>query len=93
MRIRSLKSMEGECIVAKIRAFADDLVLVRLHRVEPHGIWVEHQAFTNRMMRRFGTTSSTTTLVLFVPFAGIDFVVGAVHALSLSEESFGLNDE
>lgn len=93
MRIRCLKSMEGECIVAKIRAFADDLVLVRLHRVEPHGIWVEHQAFTDEMMSRFGMASSTTSLVLFVPFASIDFVVGAVHELSLSEEAFGLNDD
>ncbi len=93
MRIRCLKSMEGECIIARIRAFDDDLVLVRLHRVEPHGIWIEHQDFTNQMMRRFGMASSTTTLVLFVPFASIDFVVGAVHALSLSEDALGLNDE
>ncbi len=92
--MRTLRSMVGEVIVARIPALDEtDLVLVRLHAIDTHGLWVEHQAFTNRMMRQFRMASSKTTLVLFVPFHAVSFIVSSAPLLSLSEEAFGIQDD
>lgn len=91
--MRKLSSMVGEMIVARIPVLhKTDLVLVRLHAVEPTGIWVEHQGYTNHMMKHFGMHSSCSTLILFVPFQSIEFILGSLESLSLSEQAFGLTD-
>lgn len=68
----------------------EEMILVKLHRVERAGIWIESQKYTESMLKRFGFSSSQTTLVLFVPFARVDFIVGSIGLLALSEEAFGL---
>jgi len=89
-----LKSMVGEIVIARIAALDEkEMVFVRLHRVEASGIWVFSQDFTEAMMNRFKLAVSKTTLVLFVPFAQIDFIVGCVDSVSLSEAALGLKDK
>ncbi len=93
-KIPNLKSMEGELVLASIPALGKkDLYLVRLHSVEPSGIWIECQDYTDRMMKRFEMIASKTTLVIFVPFQGLKFLLGCTDGISLSETAFGLSDE
>ena len=61
-----------------------------LHGVDANGIWIESQEFTESAMKKLKLTTSATTLVLFVPYARIDFVVGSINALCLSESALGL---
>jgi len=66
--------------------------LVKLHAVETSGIWIESQDFTDAMMKKMQLTASATTLILFVPFQSIEFIVGSKNSLCLSERAFGLSD-
>lgn len=68
------------------------MVLVRLHKVEESGIWVESQSFNETMLQKFDMAASATTLVLFIPFSGIEFIVASVSSISLSEAAFGLGE-
>jgi hypothetical protein len=89
--IRPLKSMVGEIIVVRTPALdEDEMTLVKLLGVEANGIWMESQDFTEAMMKKCNVSTSVTTLLLFVPFHRIDFIVGSIRALSLSEGALGL---
>jgi len=89
--VRTLKNMVGEVIIARIPVLDEyQLSLVKLHGVDSNGIWIESQEFTESMMNKFKFTASATTLLLFVPYAGIDFIVGSVNSLCLSERALGL---
>lgn len=91
--MRTLKNMVGEVIIARIRVLDEyDFSLVKLHGVDTNGIWIESQEFTESMMKKLKLTTSATTLVLFVPYHGIDFVVGSINSLCLSENALGLTD-
>jgi hypothetical protein len=88
-----LRHMIGKFIVAHIPALdRENMVLVRLHKVEESGIWVESQSFNETMLHKFGMAASTTTLVIFVPFSRIEFIVSSVSSISLSEAAFGLGE-
>ena len=85
--------MIGKFIVTRIPALErENMVLVRLHKVEESGIWVESQSFNETMLQKFGMAASATTLVLFVPFSGIDFIVSSVGTIVLSEKAFGIGE-
>jgi hypothetical protein len=87
----ALKSMVGKVIIVRIPALdPEEMSLVRLHGVEPNGIWIESQDFTDAMMQKCKLAASTTTLLLFVPFHSIEYVIGSIDALSLSEAALGL---
>lgn len=89
--MRTLASMIGEVIIARIPLLdAEGMELVKLHGVEAHGIWIESQQFTDRLMERFHLSSSRTTPLVFIPFDKVDFIIGAMDSLSLSEQAFGL---
>ena len=91
--MRSLKSMVGEMIILRVPALeSEEMSLVKLHSVEASGIWIESQDFTDAMMKKMQLTASATTLILFVPFHSIEFIVGSKNSLSLSERAFGLSD-
>lgn len=91
--MRTLKNMVGEVIIARIPILNEyELSLVKLHGVDANGIWIESQEFTESMMKKLKFTTSATTLVLFVPYPGIDFVIGSIDSLCLSETAFGLSD-
>ena len=92
--MRSLKSMVGETIILRARVLdPDEMTLVKLHGVEASGVWIESQDFTDAMMGKLQLSASATTLVLFVPFQSIDFIVGSKNSLCLSERAFGLASE
>jgi len=91
--MQSLKSMVGEMIILRVPALeSEEMSLVKLHTVEASGIWIESQDFTDAMMKKLQLTASATTLVLFVPFQSIEFIVGSKNSLCLSERAFGLSD-
>ncbi len=88
---RSLRSMVGEIVIARIPALnADEMTMVKLHKVEATGIWIESQGFTDAMMKKCNLATSVTTLLLFVPFHRIEYIVGSIRTLSLSEKALGL---
>ena len=92
--MRSLKSMVGEMIILRVPALdSEEMSLVKLHAVETNGIWIESQGFTDAMRKKLGLTASATTLVLFIPFQGIEFIVGSRNSLCLSESAFGISNE
>jgi hypothetical protein len=83
--------MVGKVIIARIPALdAKEMSRVKLHGVEANGIWIESQGFTDAMMQKCHLATPVTTLLLFVPFHRIEFIVGSIHELSLSEKAFGL---
>ncbi len=53
---------------------------------------MESQSFNETMLQKFGMAASTTTLVLFVPFGRIEFMVSSVSSILLSEAAFGLGE-
>jgi hypothetical protein len=90
----TLKNMVGETIMARIRALdKEDMVLVKLHKVEASGIWVESQDFTETVMSRCEIAASRTTVIMFIPFHGVDYILGSVDSMSLSEKAFGLGED
>lgn len=92
--VKPLRSMVGQMIIVRSSVLhEDDMIRVRLHAVEPEGVWVESQAFTEKMMDRCGVATSISTLLMFIPFARIDYVVGSIRAVSLSEEALGLSED
>jgi len=91
--MRSLKSMVGEMIILRVPVLEpEEMAMVKLHAVDANGIWIESQDFTDAMMTKLQLTASATTLILFVPFHSIEFIVGSKNSLSLSERAFGLSD-
>jgi hypothetical protein len=92
--MRPLKSMIGEIIMARIPALdKEEMVLVTLHMVEAAGVWVENQEFTERVMTKCKIAASRTTVIMFVPFHGVDYILGSIDSIALSEKAFGLSDE
>ena len=89
--MRTLAGMIGEVIIVRIPLLeAERMLLVKLHGVEAHGIWIESQDFTNELMEKFHFSSSRTTLLIFVPFEKVDFIIASLDSLSLSEPALGL---
>lgn len=86
-----LREMTGTLIVARIPVLdPEEMVTVRLHKVESSGVWIESQDFHEAVLKRVGMAASTTSLVLFIPFSGIDYIVASVNSTVLSEAAFGL---
>jgi len=90
--MRTLKSMIGEMIVVRIPVLdTEDMILVRLHKVDAHGIWIESQQFSEAILKRVGVTFSRTTIILFIPFQKVDFILSSENMFCLSETAFGLH--
>lgn len=91
--LRSLTEMIGELIMARIPALdAENMVFVRLHKVESSGIWVESHCYNQEMLEKFDMPVSATTLVLFVPFSSIAYIVSSIRTIALSETALGLGE-
>ena len=89
--VKNLHAMVGARIVARIPVLdQEDMVVVQLHRVEIAGIWIESQDFNEVILKRVGIAASATALVLFIPFSGIDYILGSVNSPALSEAALGL---
>ena len=85
--------MVGTLIVARIPALdKENNVFVRLHSVDMGGIWIESKTFNQDMLDRYEIPASITTLVLFIPFSGIDYIISSMECVALSETALGLRD-
>ena len=86
----SLQGLVGHKIIALIPALHPSILTqVTIHAVEVGGIWIEHDPMTQKIMRDMKQAVSEKTVVLFVPYSGIDYVVGWIEKTSLSESAFG----
>ena len=91
--VLSLREMVGTLIVARIPALdKENNVFVRLHRVDMGGLWVESKTFNQDMLDKYEIPASITTLVLFIPFSGIEYIISSVECVALSETALGLRD-
>lgn len=89
--MRTLASMMGEVIMVRVPLLdSDGMILVKLHGIEAQGIWIESQDFTNQLIEKFRFVSSRTTPLVFISFDKVDFIIGSLDSLSLSEPAFGL---
>jgi hypothetical protein len=86
----SLQGLVGHKITALIPALHPSILTqVTIHAVEVGGIWIEHDPMTQKIMRDTKQAVSEKMVVLFVPYSGIDYVVGWIEKTSLSESAFG----
>jgi hypothetical protein len=93
--MQTLKGLVGTLVIASIPALnnEEEMVLVKLHKVESAGVWVEHQGFTDRMLLRCQIAVSRTTVIVFVPFEGVNFILSSIDSVALSETAFGLGED
>jgi len=89
--VPSLREMEGTIILAHV-PFFDKVIFQKLflHKVEDAGIWVEHQETIDNLFAKLGYSASAKTMVLFLPWHQISFVISSIEKSSLSEKAFGL---
>lgn len=89
--VKTLKELEGSVIAAIVPLFhPTQLQELLLHKVEDAGIWVESQAAMEMAFKQFGATHSARTLVFFLPWQQITFVMGKLDVPALSEKALGL---
>ncbi len=88
----SLHGLIGSTIRAMIPIWSPDQTPqdFKLHGVEAGGLWLESQDLTDKLLSDLGIAAAPKTVVLFVPYQHIHFVVGLVDQSSLSEEALGL---
>jgi hypothetical protein len=85
----NFSEMIGQNINAVIPYFGSStLQPLKLHGVEAGGLWLESQKATNDFLTKIGAQTVPKTLVFFVPYNQIVFVLGSVEAPSLNEKSF-----
>ncbi len=85
----------SECIGQQIGIFAPRLhagkfLEVKLHGVEAGGIWIESQGLTNEVLETMGLSSAPRTLVLFLPYHEIGYVLKTIPGAALNEKAFGV---
>lgn len=86
-----LQDLVGHTIIALVPIFHPvQFQLLKLHEVEASGLWVESQKTTNLMLQKLGYASSSKTMIFFLPFQQIAFVIGSVDEISLDEKAFGV---
>jgi hypothetical protein len=86
MKTPSLASLVGEVITIKAPALNDDKEFeVKLLAVEDSGLWIDYLDLNQAALKRFNVTTSRKTVIFFVPFSSISFVVESLDVPSLSE--------
>ena len=89
--MKSLKEMEGSIIKAILPGLdKTKLQLVRLHRVEDGGIWIESEEMTSLMFQAVNLSASSQTPIFFVPWHGVTLILSETEGVSLSASSFGV---
>jgi hypothetical protein len=83
----SLGEMVGQEIVALVPVIDKvKLQKLKLHGVEVGGIWVESQTMSELLMETAGVTMSPKTVLFFLPFSQVVFVMASLDAPALSEK-------
>jgi len=84
---RTLKEMEGDEIVAMIPLLSSETFeVMKLHKVEDYGIWIEHEPTLEKFFKLAKRTAAPKTLVLFVPWSGVTAIFGSLDVPSLPSE-------
>jgi hypothetical protein len=90
-KIPSLNSLVGEKIIARIDAIDDEKPrVVKLLLVENAGIWVESDKIIQDFLAGQGVSASLRTVVVFVPWNHVHWILGFADYPALSEKGFGL---
>jgi hypothetical protein len=72
----SLQNLVGQQVTALIPALhPSTLTQVTIHAVETGGIWIEHNPVTHKILRDAKQAASAKTVMLFVPYSGIDWIL------------------
>jgi hypothetical protein len=89
--MKTLAEMVGETTLVRSLVLDEQHpVVVKLLAVEAgNGIWVECQKITEHWLAEFKVSSSPKTLVWFVPFSQIAWILGAEDYPALSEKILG----
>ena len=85
----SLEKLVGQVIIALVPIFHNTIFQkLKLHSVEPAGIWVESQSITNQILGMARVRASPKTMIFFLPFSQISFVMSSLDVPGLSDEEF-----
>jgi hypothetical protein len=87
----SLREMVGQSITALV-PMIDNVKLqeLKLHGVEDGGVWVESQYLINVLLSSLGVAAAPKTVIFFLPFHQISFVLGSLNVPALSEKGLGV---
>jgi len=95
----TLQELKGQRVLAKISGLigqtdetgkAIPAEILRLVEIEDAGIWVESERFTKYLLTLTKLSTTPRSVVFFVPFAKIDWILSSADYPSLLEKSFGL---
>jgi hypothetical protein len=86
---RTLKELEGTTIalLAPLVFNHSAMERVRLHAVEGGGIWIESQMLTDTTLNASGATMAERTLVFFLPWHQIYWVMSSIDVPSISGQA------
>jgi len=89
----------------KLRDYVDEMILIRsipinekhavmvkLIGVDDGGIWIEWQDATEQWLAKVKRTLLERTPVFFLPYARIEWILGAADYPSFSDKSLGVNN-
>ena len=83
----NLPGLVGQVVGMKIPLWnTETTVRVKVHAVESSGLWIENQELTNSLLSEHERKSAPTTIILFLPYQQIQYVVASVAVPSLLEE-------
>lgn len=84
----SLNELIGQTIVALVPIFDPKIFKqFKLHAVETGGIWIENQEVTNTILGAAKRSAAPKTLIFFLPYQQISFVIGSLDVPSLSDQA------
>jgi len=81
----NLEGLVGQTVAMLVPVFDSKAVDVKIHAIEPSGLWVESQLMIERMFATIGRKSGAATPLFFLPFSSIAFVMASIALPSLSE--------
>lgn len=82
-----LKTMIGEQIMLRSPVLSDDFfTTAKLVEVDEAGIWIEYPPFLERMLNFAKASQSPKTILIFLPYAQVSFVLSSENYPYLSEK-------
>lgn len=87
----TLEGLIGHSIVIRsVPLHEEHPVKVKLVGIENGGLWIESQDATNHWLAEMKQQATPKTLVWFLPYAQIAWIMGSGDYPALSEKAFGL---
>ena len=82
----TLNGLIGQIVGVKIPMLNEETeVRAKIHAVEVSGLWIECKEITEIFLGSAGKRAAPTTMVFFVPFQQIQFVIATIGIPSISE--------